>query len=351
MDGIDQGPGPDLATGDAYVESDRLTPIVRLVRPSNFRWPAGIVMAVIAVLATSGLAFGAQIVPALQGGGSATVQMAVHPLGSVTGVVVGDDPTPEPTLATSGSPMASDLGPTTNPTLPPSGYLSFSVQAEDHCARLNWAPFDDPNRAYYRIVRSTDAGVEWPLGAGDTLIASIRDASQLTFRDCPTAGTYTYRVFVDKATTAGYVVLVSSHSLTITLSGSVSAPTLPPTPTPTATPATLDMGPLSVTANADGTYTISWNAYTGPLSIGAYALCYTTNENVQFGYVEGFGGVISVSKTANSWTGTFPWAATLKVKIEALYWPPAGRAQKAGETYITLVYAGGSSPAPSSPTS
>jgi hypothetical protein len=113
----------------------------------------------------------------------------------------------------------------------------------------------------------------------------------------------------------------------------------------------VDLGPLNVTANPNGTYTITWNAYTGPLAIGGYALCFTTNENTSFGYVEGFGGVISISKTANSWTGTFPWAATLKVKIEALYWPPAGRAQKAGETYITLVYAGGSSPAPSSPTS
>ena len=124
------------------------------------------------------------------------------------------------------------------------------------------------------------------------------------------------------------------------------APTLPPTPTPTATPATLDMGPLSVTANADGTYTISWNAYTGPLSIGAYALCYTTNENVQFGYVEGFGGVISVSKTANSWTGTFPWAATLRVKVETLYFPPTAGVQKAGETQVSIIPYTGASPSP-----
>jgi hypothetical protein len=110
------------------------------------------------------------------------------------------------------------------------------------------------------------------------------------------------------------------------------------------------MGPLNVTANTNGTYTITWNAYSGPLAFGGYAICYTTNENASFGYVEGFGGVISTSKTAISWTGTFPWAATLKVKVEALYWPPTGRAQKAGETTVTLVYAGGVTPAPSTAT-
>ena len=112
-----------------------------------------------------------------------------------------------------------------------------------------------------------------------------------------------------------------------------------PTSTPTAapTPAPVDMGPLSVTKNANGTYTISWNAYSGPLAITSYALCYTTNENASFGYVEKFGGVIGVSKTATSWTGTFPWAATLKVKIEALYYPPSAAAQKAGETQIVVI--------------
>ena len=97
------------------------------------------------------------------------------------------------------------------------------------------------------------------------------------------------------------------------------------------------MGPLNVTANANGTYTITWNAYTGPLAIASYALCYTTNENVTFGYVEHFGGAIGVSSTATSWTGTFPWAATLRVKVEALYFPPTGAAQKAGETQVFII--------------
>ena len=102
-----------------------------------------------------------------------------------------------------------------------------------------------------------------------------------------------------------------------------------------------------MTANPDGTYTIRWNTYSGPLNWGGYAICYTTNENVSFGYVEGFGGVFSSGKTTTSWTGTFPWAATLKVKVEALYWPPTGRAQKAGETQVTVIPYTGATPAPS----
>jgi hypothetical protein len=130
-------------------------------------------------------------------------------------------------------------------------------------------------------------------------------------------------------------------------------PTIKPTstPTPVATPVAVDMGPLNVTANPNGTYTLTWNAYTGPLAISSYALCYTTNENVNFGYVEHFGGVIGVSKTATSWTGTFPWAATLKVKIEALYYPPSGAAQKAGETQIVVIpYTGATPTPPATPT-
>jgi hypothetical protein len=141
---------------------------------------------------------------------------------------------------------------------------------------------------------------------------------------------------------------------TPTLTPAAPLPTLRPTPTPTpaatptpvVTPAPVDMGPLNVTANANATYTISWNAYSGPLAISSYALCYTTNENVVFGYVEHFGGVISVARTATSWTGTFPWPATLRVKVEALHTPPAGVVQKAGETQVSIIPYTGPTPTP-----
>jgi hypothetical protein len=106
------------------------------------------------------------------------------------------------------------------------------------------------------------------------------------------------------------------------------------------------MGPLNVTTNPDGTYTISWNAYTGPLNIYAYALCYTTNENVVFGSVEHFGGSIGIARTATSWTGSFPWLATLRIKVEAIYLPPTGSAQKAGETQVSVLPYTGATPTP-----
>ena len=385
MDEINTDLGSDPGTGEARIESDRLQPVIRLRGRSKARWPMGFLVAVVAVLAASGLALGAEILPVLQSGGPGAHEAARQALVEPTPLLIDgstdptdpteptDAPTPAPTPTRTSHPASAPsqmptLDPTVSPTaiptvvptvtarpttprsvatahptnqttMPPSGYLSFAVQNEGGCARLYWASFDDPSRAYYRIVRSTDPSAEWPLGANDTLAASVRDASQVTALDCPAAGTYTYRVFVDTATTAGYVVLVSSHSLTITLGGSTPTAPITPTSTPTAapTPAPVDMGPLSVTKNANGTYTISWNAYSGPLAITSYALCYTTNENASFGYVEKFGGVIGVSKTATSWTGTFPWAATLKVKIEALYYPPSAAAQKAGETQIVVI--------------
>lgn len=70
MDDVNADRGPNPETGDAGVESDRLRPITRLLPRlagrSNARWPAGLVLATIAVLAASGLAFGAQMLPALQ---------------------------------------------------------------------------------------------------------------------------------------------------------------------------------------------------------------------------------------------------------------------------------------------
>ena len=249
MDDITADSKPDPQTGDTAVESDRLRPIVRLrlglVHRASTRLPAGVVLGMIAVLAASGLAFGAQMLPILQSGNPAASQMEGQ-LTPATPVVVSDqeEPTALPTLAPEDSPASSQMSPELEPTLvpsdppngvtsptstprpiihatlPPSGYLSFAAKAEGGCARLYWAAFDDPSRAYYRVVRSTDAGVEWPLGAHDTLVASFRDAGQVSTLDCPAAGTYTYRVFVDEATSAGYVVLVSSNSMTIALIGS-----------------------------------------------------------------------------------------------------------------------------------
>jgi hypothetical protein len=105
MDDINADLEPDSETGDPSVESGRLRPITRLlpglVRRSNARWPVGLVLAMIVVLAASGLAFGAQVVPVFQSGNPATHQMVSQPL-SATPVVVlegSDDPTALPTLA------------------------------------------------------------------------------------------------------------------------------------------------------------------------------------------------------------------------------------------------------------
>jgi len=75
MDEINANLGPDPETGGASVQSDRLRPIIRLVRRSNARWPAGLVVAIIVVLAASGLAFAAQMVPVLHSGSPAASQM------------------------------------------------------------------------------------------------------------------------------------------------------------------------------------------------------------------------------------------------------------------------------------
>jgi hypothetical protein len=190
MDDINADLGPDPETGDGSVKSDRLRPVVRVVRRSSARWPAGFVLAMVVVLASSALALGAQVLPALQNGNPAASQMVGQPP-SATPLVLEDDPTATPTRTAvetpTSVPTSPGLEPTLNPTDPPS-----------------------PTQTH-----------------------------------APTPTVY---------------------------SGTTAHPTIAPTlaPAPTATPVALDMGPLHVTANTNGTYTITWNAYTGPLNIYAY---------------------------------------------------------------------------------
>jgi hypothetical protein len=393
MDDINADLGPDPETGDASVKSDRLRPVVRVVHRSSARWPAGFVLAMVVVLASSALALGAQVLPALQNGNPAASQMVGQPP-SATPLVLEDDPTATPTLVpeetpTSG-PTSPGLEPPLNPTDPPSptpthvptpivtsrttpsptiaptiaptvaptptatpvaldmGPLHVTANTNGTYT-ITWNAYTGPLNIYaYALCYTTNENVNF--GSVEHFGGSIGISKTATTWTGAFPWAATLRVKVEAVyvpPTGAAQKAGETQVAIIPYTGATPTPTATATPTPTATPAPVDMGPLDVTANPNGTYTITWNAYNGPLGIGAYALCYTTNENTVFGYVEGFGGVISLDKTTSTWTGTFPWTATLRVKVEALYWPPAGRAQKAGQTQVgTVLNTGTATPTP-----
>jgi hypothetical protein len=104
-------------------------------------------------------------------------------------------------------------------------------------------------------------------------------------------------------------------------------PTARPTPRPTARPG---LGNIAAVHNSDGTYTLSWSGYTGPIAIDYYKICFTDTASGPFGYVEGIGNCTPV--TDPTWTDSLT-PAHWRVKVEAIYYP-GGVATSVAETAI-----------------
>ena len=85
---------------------------------------------------------------------------------------------------------------------------------------------------WYKVVRSTDSTVSWPMGAGDTLAAYVgRDGKTAVWDRGAAAGTTVwYRVFCVRASHGGYKVVNASPTKSI----EVPAKTAEPAPDPVA---------------------------------------------------------------------------------------------------------------------
>jgi hypothetical protein len=82
--------------------------------------------------------------------------------------------------------------------------------------KIRWSAFDGAGFDYYKVVRSTDSTVSWPLGPGDHLVAAIGDPGQTWAWDGGAApDTYWYRVFAVRSAEGGYVVLARSVAVKV----------------------------------------------------------------------------------------------------------------------------------------
>jgi hypothetical protein len=188
-------------------------PLTPIKGASRRRLPAALPIALAGILVVTAVAFGAGV---------------VQPLitANATPVVVGDDepeatPTPEATAE-----------PTAEPTAAP---LSLTAELDGFKVDVAWTAYSGDDFAYYKVVRSTDATVEWPLGEGDSLVAAIPEIDKLSTVDSPPGGkTYTYGVFAVKGLDDGYAVIVGSNTATVAVPEPTPAPTPKPTPKPTA---------------------------------------------------------------------------------------------------------------------
>lgn len=89
---------------------------------------------------------------------------------------------------------------------------------KDGKVKLAWKPYAHEGFEYYKVVRSTDATVTWPAGAGDTVIGVIGDPNAPWWADKPACGAaFSYAVFAVRSGEGGYVTLGASNVVTLSV--------------------------------------------------------------------------------------------------------------------------------------
>jgi hypothetical protein len=126
------------------------------------------------------------------------------------------DPTPsEKPSEKPAEPAPSDKpkepAPTEKPK-PVSDHLELDAWAKEGKVKLAWSKYGGDGFAYYKVVRSHDATVTWPLGENDVLVAAIADRfAPWSWDGAPCGTEFHYRVFAVKSSEAGYKVLAASN--------------------------------------------------------------------------------------------------------------------------------------------
>jgi hypothetical protein len=102
-----------------------------------------------------------------------------------------------------------DAEPTAKPA---SDHLELDAWVNSGKVKLAWTKFWGDGFEYYKVVRSTDAAVTWPLGDGDSLAAAIGDRNAPYLYDAVDCGIeWHYRVFAVRHAEEGYKVLAASN--------------------------------------------------------------------------------------------------------------------------------------------
>jgi hypothetical protein len=170
-------------------------------------------------------------------------------------------PEPTPTEQAKPKPEPAPPAPTTGLVLEAASY--------DGKVKLLWSAFSGDGFGGYKVVRSTDAAVAWPLGPGDGLAAYT---GETWHKDFPTCGmTWFYRVFA--VTGGSHAVLGASNVVSVSVA-CVVKPTPPPPPPPVV---------LGFAAEViDGQVHLSWEDCTSE-AFGAYKVVRSqTNPDPKF---------------------------------------------------------------------
>lgn len=102
--------------------------------------------------------------------------------------------------------------PTPKPTPAAGSVIGLEVALSEGHPFLDWTECTGLDFDYYKVVRSTDATVTWPMGDGDSLVAAIGADGKTKAWDgkAPGGTTVYYRVFCVRSSEAGYVSVAAS---------------------------------------------------------------------------------------------------------------------------------------------
>jgi hypothetical protein len=227
------------------------------------------------------------------------------------------DPKPDP-----------DPDPDPDPTREPAAAVSLSVWIKELHPKLEWGSCDGVAFDYYKVVRSKDSTVTWPLGDNDTLIAVVERGGERRAYDgdAPHGRKVWYRVFCVRHTDAGYKVLNASNAR------GIEVPEEPAPPDPVA----LD---IEFSFNAEGEVVLSWGTC-GVDGFGFYKVLRSTwNENPSYlPWTDGTEviGVVE-NKYATEWhdAGGDP-GQTVYYRVQCLGWINGSKVLL-GETAVVAV--------------
>ena len=131
----------------------------------------------------------------------------------------GDAPKPDAPADHPAQPTTMELG---------LGLDGFAVVVE-------WTACDFDGFRFYKVVRSTNEAVSWPLGEGDVLVGVFDHVSQTRMVDGSAAhgAAYFYRVLAVRSVEGEYIVACHSDVRPITTKADPAPPPPPPAPKPT----------------------------------------------------------------------------------------------------------------------
>jgi hypothetical protein len=94
----------------------------------------------------------------------------------------------------------------------PSDFLGLEAWTKEGKVKLAWSKFTGDGFDYYKVVRSWDGNVTWPMGDNDKLVAVVGDQFSPWAADyAPCGHEFHYRVFAVHKGGEGYVVLAASN--------------------------------------------------------------------------------------------------------------------------------------------